>query len=576
MKKNREHLSFSIITRVLSHIMILFPLTCIVSATAFAAREDTAAISFQTNVPPSETGKPYVVRRGDTLHTIIRDNLGPQTARSQAEIMEEIRRLNPKMANLSMIYPGQSIILPGRAPSPGSQRDAFGGNVVLYTVQRGDSLEKILMRQLNVRPNNMTSALRAVKEINPTITDINRIAVSQIIRLPASKDMVMTADKFEDPRRTQPSPDDDFTQPITVSETLIRNLLLAGQIINAFRGSLIMEGKYSIPIANHSQITIDCASIPMIEFDNGHAVFIALKTRLPEQVRNIIVSDWPTYRFISVNERDTLTSILNKIMNQSGIYRMEKGGQIVVGEKPNIHVTPDWTIHQVDKESGLDVDSFGEHGLIIYRDPGQSLPGYILQKLSDHGLVLTEIASDRGIITGKPADPPPPATLPDISGASRIDMIYNLLQMLGQNATKNVELSLVDRSKGGFHLTMRADILLKRGNRNAVLTFGALPGEFENILKEERYDVISLPESDSKDRMATKVLNYLQIPNSSNFFRLTVNRTDASNSSLISAVFPAVQVMMPNKRPYYLVDFSFDQEFYAYFSNLQEVNIIQY
>lgn len=570
MKKQRRYLSFSIVGMVFPYLMTGLLLLC--GPSVLAATEDTAAISFQTNIPYDRAEKPYIVRRGDTLHTIIRNNLGPQSPKAQADIMDSIRKLNPKITNLSRIYPGESIILPAKSSRTGGEKNAFGGKVVFYTVKKGDSLEKILMTQLQVSPGNMTKALRNVKEINPGLIDLNRIAVSQIIRLPGTV-------KYREPEDTikTPVPDEGpFDQTLMISETLTRNLVLAGQIINTFGGSLIMEGQYSIPISDHSQITIDCASIPMVEFDNGNAVFIALKTRLPDQVRNIIIADWPNYRFTSVNEKDTLVSILNKIMNQSGIYRMEKGGQFVIGEKPNIHITPDWTIHQVDKDSGSDIDSFGEHGLLVYHDASQSLPGYVLRKLSSQGMVLTEIVLGRGVLSEKTGEAPGSHKIPDIAGSSRIDMIYNLLQMLGQNVTKNVELSLVDKSRGGFHLTMRADILLRKGNKNTILAFGALPEEFENILREERYDVLALMDSESKDKIVTKVLTYLQIPNTSNFFRLTVNRTDAPSSSLISAVFPAVQVAMLEKPPYYLVDFSFDQDFYTYFSNLKEVNIIQY
>ena len=576
MKEQRKHSSFSIAGIVSFYLIIVLPFVCILwGSEIFAAKEDTTAISFQTTIPYDKAEKPYIVRRGDTLYTIIRNNLGAQSPRAQGETMEAIRKLNPKITNLAKIYPGQSIILPAKTSRTGGEKNAFGGKIVFYTVKKGDSLEKILMKQLNVTPSNMTKALRNVKEINPGLIDLNRIAISQIIRLPFSQGTIKPRESEDAPEKSTLD-EKDLNQPLMISETLTRNLVLAGQIINSFGASMIMEGQYSIPISDHSQITIDCASIPMIEFDNGNAVFIALKTRLPDQLRNIIVSDWPNYRFISVNEKDTLISILNKIMNQSGIYRMEKGGQFVVGEKPNIHITPDWTIQQIDKDSGANIESFGEHGLLIYRDASQSLPGYVLRKLSTHGLMLTEIILDRGIVSGKTTDQPPPATLPDIAGSSRIDMLYNLLRMLGQNVTKNVELSLVDKARGGFHLTMRADILLKKGNQNTILAFGALPGEFEKILREEGYDVLSLMDSDSKDKLVTKVLTYLQIPNASNFFRLTVNRTEVPHSSLISAVFPAVQIAVPEKTPYYLVDFSFDQDFYAYFNNLKEVNIIHY
>jgi len=533
------------------------------------AKEDTALLSFQKVLPAEQVGKTYTIRRGDSLYSIIRDRLGIRSPKARKEAFDLIKKLNPNLTDPRKIFPGQSIILPETQFTP--EKDVFGVEAVFYKVKRGDSLEKILMSQLNVKRANMTEMLRNIKDMNPKLNDPNRIVVNQLLRLPGSGPAVEM--ESDDWTAEGTEGEIDPNKPIVISETLMRNVILAGQVISRFNGSLVMDGQYYLPLTDSGQIAIDCASIPMVEFEDGSFVFIALKSRLPNQVKAMIKANWPNYRFTAVNEKDSLVSILQKVINQSGSYRMKKGGRYVIGDRLSIQVSPNWSIQQNGNRS--DTNTATNQGLLFYRNASQSLPAYLLKELSQRGIVLTEVVLDTGIVSDK-KDDVAAQTIPDLSGTSKVDMIYNLLVLLGQDAAKDVELNLLNQSKGGFNLTMRADILLKRDNKQTIFSFGTIPREFENMMKNSGYEILPLTESDSKIKLVTKMLGYLNITYSFSYFRLTVNHADDPESPFISAIFPALQLYQPDRFLYYLVDFPFDPAFYSYFKQLKEVNIIRY
>lgn len=550
-------------------LAVLFLLFNFVPLSVFA-KEDTALLSFQKLLPAEQLGKPYVIRKGDTLYSIIRNRLGIRSAMGFKEAMELIKKLNPNLADPRKLRPGQSLILPEQQFAP--EKDPFGVESVFYKVKKGDSLEKILMTQLNVKRSQMTEMLDSVKEMNPRLNDVDHIVVNQVLRLPgtgASSDEA--TDSFLTEGGNDPVVDPD--KPIIVSETLKRNLLLAGDILNRFKATFVTDGQYYVPLAEFGQITIDCSSIPLVEFDDGSIVFIELKSRLPERVKIMIRDHWSNYRFITAHEKDSLISILQKIVNQSGSYRMKQGGRYVVGERLTVQITPEWTIQQTTDTSGS--GPAVRHGLVFYKNASQSLPAYLLKNLSGRGVVLTEVALDSGIIRDK-QDDLAPAALPNLSGSSKIDLIHNLLVLLGQDAAKDVELNLYDKERGGFNLTMRADIVLKRDGKQIIITFREIPSEFAALLKKGGSDILPLNDGDAKIKLVTKMLNYLNVSHTFNYFRLTVNHAENPENPFISAIFPALQIYQADTFLYYLVDFPFDPDFFTYFKRLKEVSIIQY
>ena len=120
----------------------------------------------------------HTVEKGESLWKIL-ERKEPLTPDRYAERLKEFRRANPKVPDPSRLAPGQKLLV----PSGGGQETKDDGRTVGYTVKRGDSLSKILSSR-GVPRRQRKKYLDAIREINPSVTDVNRIIAGKTLRLP--------------------------------------------------------------------------------------------------------------------------------------------------------------------------------------------------------------------------------------------------------------------------------------------------------------------------------------------------------------------------------------------------------
>ena len=167
----------------------LLPVTLLLAATLSGAaaaqeREDLPRIFLEKKVYSDTAGgkrsffETYTVEKGDTLWKIL-ERSAPLTPDRYAERLKEFRRANPKVADPSRIAPGQKILV----PSGGRPEAKDDGRTVGYTVKRGDSLSRILSSR-GVPRRQRKKYLDAIREINPSVTDVNRIVAGKTLHLP--------------------------------------------------------------------------------------------------------------------------------------------------------------------------------------------------------------------------------------------------------------------------------------------------------------------------------------------------------------------------------------------------------
>ena len=167
----------------------LLPVTLLLAAilpgaAAALEGENPPRIFFEKKVYSDTTGgkhiffETYTVEKGDTLWKILERN-EPLPPDQYAERLKEFRRANPKVADPSRIAPGQKLLV----PSVGRPKTKDDGKTVGYTVKRGDSLSRILSTR-DVPRRQWKKYLDAIQEINPSVTDVNRIVAGETLHLP--------------------------------------------------------------------------------------------------------------------------------------------------------------------------------------------------------------------------------------------------------------------------------------------------------------------------------------------------------------------------------------------------------
>jgi len=96
------------------------------------AKEDTAYLTFQKSSPSRSGTTIYTVKKGESLFDIVRRVTGETKHRNQI-----IRKYNPRIKDLNLIYPGQKIILPVKATTTLSSTGASPSSAPPLSPQAG-------------------------------------------------------------------------------------------------------------------------------------------------------------------------------------------------------------------------------------------------------------------------------------------------------------------------------------------------------------------------------------------------------------------------------------------------------
>jgi LysM repeat protein len=277
-----------------------------------AAKEDTAQIKLKKTAISKKNLYTYTVKEGDSLATIIK-NIPSIAEKDLSSNYQLIRELNPDLPNLEELEVGQSIILPGKPLNDAEENEVENTAVspanfsssgrVNYKIKRGDTLYKIIRRELKLAETNIPSMLRTIKSINPGIKNVNKIYAGTVIKLPGKTVFAKTPEEFKPVTQEMTKASEKSTQPekiLEVKKTMPpeARLALLKQVITQMNGTVTTTGNYYFPIPQAGQVTIDCSKIPVIEFDDNTTVFLDLENRANNNLKKMISSNWKNYSLV--------------------------------------------------------------------------------------------------------------------------------------------------------------------------------------------------------------------------------------------------------------------------------------
>jgi hypothetical protein len=121
------------------------------------------------------------VEEGDTVWKILTGRGTPSPEQYAAQL-KEFRRINPSVADPDHLEPGQKVHIPLQA-RPAGESALRAGRAVEHVIAKGQSLSRIL-RARGVSRKEMPKYLGAVKALNPSIRNVDRIMAGKTIFLP--------------------------------------------------------------------------------------------------------------------------------------------------------------------------------------------------------------------------------------------------------------------------------------------------------------------------------------------------------------------------------------------------------
>lgn len=535
-------------------IILLFP---VLLAGPLRAAEGTAHLTFQKKVV-AKTGRlnqrqPYIVKRGDTLTRIVR-KLG-----GKAPNYEEIKQLNPHIPNLNKIYPGQQLVL----MRPGTQPDIDDNLVKIrdYRAQKGDSLTRIIVSALHARPPEVAKILRSIKHLNPAVTDLNKIFPGQILKIPLGKS---GAADGEMPLQSAVTAVAGESPSLKTSQEKESRLRLLGGIIKELNGTLLTSGNYYIPLPATGQLTLDCGTIPVAELDDGTTILLDFTGRLPDELAKIIRTRWRNYHLVKFSADVDVVSLLQEILLPStyGIKKMED--PLLLGHEPQIKLYPEWLITRKAPSGSV----LPQVGLFFAADKSSLLPYRVLSYAKKRGVNICEILGDK--LQSNVAEQAVVSPLVELKAGSDEELIYNFLIFLGLDPLPAQEIKIFDTRKDGFNLAIKAEYVVKRGNKTILILKNKLPQQFNDILKKEGMEPFYQGPA-SKKNLLEGLLTALAIPHQFALYSLPA----AEEKAGFRVYFPALKIER-EKGTTYLIDFDMDREIYELLADYGRLNIVRY
>ncbi|HKK33904.1 MAG TPA: LysM domain-containing protein [Desulfomicrobiaceae bacterium] len=152
---------------------------------------------FEKSLPGSSLPtRKHTVQKGEWLYRILKDR--GLSGSDISTILPLLKRLNPEIPDFDHLRPGQRLILPTLGgpvpPVPLQQLDSLQEQARTdvssrgekeYVVRPGDTLGEILQRISGLSPSRVYSeGVSRVRDLNPELTDIDRLYPGQKIRIP--------------------------------------------------------------------------------------------------------------------------------------------------------------------------------------------------------------------------------------------------------------------------------------------------------------------------------------------------------------------------------------------------------
>ncbi len=562
---------------VLSLVLIIF--SVVFSYLPATAKEDTAQITLKKTAISKKNTYTYIVKKGDILSAIVR-NIPGATEEVVSDNYRVIQELNPDIMDLNKLKVGQSLVLPGKpfaysdstVATPAVTEAAPSGSGQSYTIKKGDTLIKIIHRELKIK-TDPKKTLKIIKLMNPNIVDVNKIYAGDTIKLPSGAVFVQAAKETSAVEKEETIVEKTPEPPgkrIEVKEKISMppeaRLAVLKHVIAQMNGSFTATGNYYLPIPKTGQVTIDCSKMPVIEFDET-TLFLDLENRAPDNLKKIINDNWTNYYLIKVDKKDDVIEILKKVFNATKIYSMTKRDKpMTIGTLPPVEFFVDWIIIKTNAKEAQALTQ----GLRIIYENNLLLPKAVKNYARKNDIIITEISEESGLI-GKPEEIYSLPPMPVYPTTSAKDFSYALISNLGFNANKDVDIKVFDTAKDGVNLSIKADVLVKDGNKTYVIFSRNLTQQFITILKQAGNELIFVTDNEAPKSIMEKILRAFNITFASGYF--TFSGMD-KNQAPYTMSFAGTKIK--TDKDLYVIDFDIDQELRGLLREVWSANIAKY
>ncbi|HOP48809.1 MAG TPA: LysM peptidoglycan-binding domain-containing protein [Desulfobacteraceae bacterium] len=454
----------------------------------------------------------YTVQKGEWIVKVLRKK-GLLEQYKIHELLAMFKKLNKSMENLDMIYPGEKIIVPIKIVPIGIKSEnksvslkeenlnpskLKGINFDNYTVKPGDELIKIINGRYKMPQKHIYNEyLNLVKQLNPSIKNPDKIYVGQKIRLPVYSPEIVRKPVIPSGLSEKAVSQKPKQEPNPLANDLAMIFLEIGE-------EWIQTGKHFIPLKSGGQIDLNAVSFPIINLKSGRRVIVDLYDKLPEKMAGLIESNWENYRIVHLHKEDNLRSALNKILTECNYPKLYKKDESYESEGPiHIKIMGDYII--VRKKDGTE-DKADIIAINLINSEALYTPETIKNYLKGLNISIIEYPPQKVTRT---ADAIKAETIE--GGRNPEALLKNVLKLIGQPFSTQVEIPVSQGSRMDFKLIINADFLLKNRKNDTIIDITGLAPEVIQFLKESQFLVLSLADKKNPLFFVEETFKFLDI-----------------------------------------------------------------
>jgi LysM repeat protein len=503
----------------------------------------------------------HTVLEGENLWKI----LSRRHALSQSEyapFLKEFLRANPRVTDPGMLKPGQKILLPSAA-SPFQDSRVSEGKMVPHRVIKGDNLTKLLKKQ-GVSRKDLPRYMEAVKGINDSVRDVNRILAGTTILLPTESYFspaqeppsatVAGETPKEEPavalsRDVPPEPGPGIAEPAR-PEAQLRppdSPPAAAPVVETakepprqdaakkeepsppppkppYRGLLTDllaglgekwadRGTLYLPVPSGGEVILNLEDFPVARFSNGTQVLIDFRGALPQNVRALITDTWKNYRVVSLEGTQDAGEIVHRLLQASGYHSVKEGiaRPLVIGEGVSVVLPARWVVLRTPKSLLT-----GEVILIkeVPERPSGNLAA-VLRYADRVGIRVLPFATDRSALEGflvgidDPAEAgePPRLAVPP-AGLPALDFALDFLSI----PKKEGERLKIGGKGAAFQLVVEPERTFETGGKRHVVDTGRMAPALRTLVQDSGFAVFPVRKDEPGKTVFQRVLKEAGIP----------------------------------------------------------------
>ncbi len=510
---------------------------------------------------------PYTVQKNDWVIKLFARR-GQIAEQDFPEFLSIFERLNPHVADVDKILPGQHILIPLKKLEneslPGQSSgvvtipfvaisrlpDFIKKDAIPYTVKPGDNVSAIIASgygKFGTAPYN--KGMELFKLINPEITDLNRIYPGQNIHIPdpGLQDKTWYADLFDAsgqintdidvkalltpkdlPKADAPGhkPVSDASPHAAVAQleqpeekppamrptaTIPhgQNRASLKKAAAALNAKVLDKGTYYFPGQKKQDFKIDLSRYPVMQLNDGSRILFCEKDDFSISDKNAMMSFWKNLKIMPLPLQATFEQVLEAILTSDDRYEL-KNRLRFDDHGAVVDIKARWVIRSSPSASGQNKDI----SCIFLRDNADlPVPDSLTRYLQDCGIMIREIDnSGAGLSAPAPGTPAPLLESQNavISPQNSLNgIVDDLITAMGCHYSEKINISF---PYAGIQVNALSNLISTPRGRQLLVDYGDLYGDALTAIRKTGLNIVQLGGIKDWQTALKTIFNALNFP----------------------------------------------------------------